>query len=336
VPIVGSSPNTILTNFDNTISGAGQIGTGNGNLTLINDAAGTINADVAGGVLTLDTGNTIVNFGVLEASNGGTLHVQDAVTGGSAVIAGGTIQFDAAASIAITFDNGAGGTSYGVLVLIDPSHFTGDISGFTGTAADLAHSDGIDVVGLNFNSGQFADTYDSSTGILTLSDGTNTDVLQFVGFNGDINSFHFAEDANGTGTLIIDPPGLTNSAAVSLVSSGTTDATQTSNSNLSTTNEVTTELGPNASVTFGHDGDHFVFNPGIGAATVTNFNWQQDTIELDQFASAQSVQELQSSITSDAHGEAVINLGHNDSITLGGTSTTELQQVIQAGHILLH
>ena len=135
----------MLTNVDNTICGAGQIGTGDGNLTLVNEAAGTIDANIAGGVLTLDTGNTIINYGVLEASNGGTLQVQDAVTGGTAVIAGGTIEFDSASSIAVTFDNGSTGTTYGVLILIDPSHFTGDISGFTGTAPDLAHSDGIDV-----------------------------------------------------------------------------------------------------------------------------------------------------------------------------------------------
>jgi hypothetical protein len=146
-----------------------------GHLTLVNEAAKTINADLAGGVLTLDTGNGIVNIGVLEASNGGTLQVQDLVTGGSAVIAGGIMQFDAATSIAVTFDNGTAGTSYGLLMLIDPSHFTGNISGFAGTAPDLTHSDGIDVIGLNFNSGQFSDSYDSSTGSLTLSDGTNTE-----------------------------------------------------------------------------------------------------------------------------------------------------------------
>ena len=66
--IIGTSPNAILNNVDNTISGVGQIGTGDGNLTLVNEAAGTINADVAGGILTLDTGNTIVNYGLLEAS----------------------------------------------------------------------------------------------------------------------------------------------------------------------------------------------------------------------------------------------------------------------------
>ena len=239
------------------------------------------------------------------------------------MIAGGTIAFDAASSVAVTFDNGAGGTNYGVLILIDPSHFTGDISGFTGAAPDLAHSDGIDVVGINFNSAQFSDSYDASTGILTLSDGANTHTLQFVGFKGDIDNFHFAEDANGTGTLVTDPPGLEKSATLS---SGTTDGQQSG-----------PQLEQNASVSIGGgDGDHFVFAPGIGAASVTNFNPQQDTIELDHFTNAQAVQELQSLITSDAHGNAIIDLGHHDSVTLTGVTTSELQQVMQAGHFLLH
>jgi hypothetical protein len=79
-----------------------------------------------------------------------------------------------------------------------------------------------------------------------------------------------------------------------------------------------------------------VFAPGIGAETVTNFSAQQDTIELDHFANAQIVQELQSLITADAHGDEVINLGHNDSITLPGVTAPEVQQMMQAGHILLH
>jgi len=91
------------------------------------------------------------------------------------------------------------------------------------------------------------------------------------------------------------------------------------------------------SVSIGGPGnDNFVFAPGIGADTITNFNPQQDTIELDHFANAQTVQELQSLITTDAHGDAVINLGHNDSITLPGVTAPQVQQVILAGHVLLH
>jgi hypothetical protein len=69
---------------------------------------------------------------------------------------------------------------------------------------------------------------------------------------------------------------------------------------------------------------------------VTNFNSQQDTIELDHFTNAQTAQELQSLVTTDVHGDAVIHFGHNDSITIAGETPTQLQQLIQAGHVLLH
>ena len=104
--IVGTTSASTLTNVDNTISGAGQIGTGDGTLTLVNEAHGTIEADVAGGTLTLDTGAVINNNGVLEAINGGTLHIDDSVHGGSAVISGGTLVFGAASDVAVQFDNG--------------------------------------------------------------------------------------------------------------------------------------------------------------------------------------------------------------------------------------
>jgi hypothetical protein len=91
------------------------------------------------------------------------------------------------------------------------------------------------------------------------------------------------------------------------------------------------------SVSIGGPGaDNFVFTPGIGADTIVNFNSQQDTIEFDHFANVQTVQELQSLITTDAHDNAVIDLGHNDSVTLQGVTTQQLQQVIQEGHVLLH
>ncbi len=91
------------------------------------------------------------------------------------------------------------------------------------------------------------------------------------------------------------------------------------------------------SVSIGGPGnDHFVFAPGIGADTITNFNPQADTIELDHFANVQTVQELQALITTDVHGDAVINLGHNDSITVAGVTAPEMAQVIQASHVLLH
>ena len=73
-----------------------------------------------------------------------------------------------------------------------------------------------------------------------------------------------------------------------------------------------------------------MFHPGIGADTITSFNPQADTIELDHFANIQNVQQLAALIGTDAHGDAVIELGHNDSITLPGVAPTYLQQHLQS------
>jgi VCBS repeat-containing protein len=106
--------------------------------------------------------------------------------------------------------------------------------------------------------------------------------------------------------------------------------TQSYNVSVTDPQNPTVDVSQTASVSIGGPGnDNFVFAPGIGADTITNFNPQQDTIELDHFANAQTIQELQSLITTDAHGDAVIDLGHNDSITLPGMSPAELHAVLQ-------
>jgi hypothetical protein len=80
----------------------------------------------------------------------------------------------------------------------------------------------------------------------------------------------------------------------------------------------------------GPSNDNFVFQPGIGADTIINFNPHVDTIELDKFANVQTMQQLASLITSDAHGDAMIELGHNDSITIPGLTQTYLQAHLEA------
>ena len=118
-----------------------------------------------------------------------------------------------------------------------------------------------------------------------VSDGTDTASLTFVDFTG---TFQFASDGSG-GTDIFDPPAKSSGASVS------------------------------------PDNDTFVFHPGIGAETVTNFHPKADTIELDHFANVESVQQLASQITTDVQGDALIALGHHDSITLPGMSANYLQ-----------
>jgi VCBS repeat-containing protein len=82
-----------LENVDNTISGAGHIGSQN--LTFINDANGTVDAT---GHLVIDTGlNHLVNSGLMEATGGGELDIESKLTNSGTVLAthGSTVQIDA-------------------------------------------------------------------------------------------------------------------------------------------------------------------------------------------------------------------------------------------------
>ncbi len=86
-----------------------------------------------------------------------------------------------------------------MLKLDNPSTFSGTIFNFTGDGT-LSGSDQIDLKGMNFNS--VHDTY--SNGVLTVTDGTHTDVLDFNG-SYTLASFKFASDGSG-GTIVYDPP----------------------------------------------------------------------------------------------------------------------------------
>ena len=211
--ILSMTAGTALTNVDNTISGAGQIGIGTGNLTLVNETHGAIEADISGGTLTVDTGNTITNDGILETANGGTLHVHDPVNGGNAIVAGGTLIFDAQSSANVAFDNGTGAPAYGELVLENASSFSGQISGFTGTLPDTAHSDAIDLRDISFGSNiTFAYNDHAGTdtgGTLTIFEsGQTVDNVVFANGEYTTASFKLASDGFG-GTLITDPPAST-------------------------------------------------------------------------------------------------------------------------------
>jgi hypothetical protein len=86
----------VLTNVDNTIQGAGQIGsTAFGFPTLVNGAAGTINANVSGQQLTIE-GVLTTNAGLMEATGGGLLVLE-----GSPLTNAGTVQVDAGSTISV-------------------------------------------------------------------------------------------------------------------------------------------------------------------------------------------------------------------------------------------
>jgi probable HAF family extracellular repeat protein len=150
-----------------------------------------------------------------------------------------------------------------------------------------------------------------------------------------IGSFSLDQPTASNGTVSVGFDFMANNDQLNLTPGET--LTQSYSVSVADAQNPAENVNQTVSVTVGGPGnDNFVFAPGIGADTITNFNPQQDTLELDHFANVQTVQELQSLVTTDAHGDAVINLGHNDSITLANVTAPQLQQVILAGHVLMH
>lgn len=88
--IVGASGGgSVLTNMNNTLTGYGDIG--QYGLTLINKAAGVINANAAA-ALTLDASSTTTNAGLIEATGAGGLVAAGAITNSGTLLAkGGTL-----------------------------------------------------------------------------------------------------------------------------------------------------------------------------------------------------------------------------------------------------
>jgi hypothetical protein len=92
--ITGAEPGATLTNVDNTISGAGSIGVyGNPGAAfyLVNEAAGTIDANGAVGLI-LETGpDTVTNAGLIEATGSSGLTIRNTTvdgSGGGVILAG--------------------------------------------------------------------------------------------------------------------------------------------------------------------------------------------------------------------------------------------------------
>jgi hypothetical protein len=141
--------------------------------------------------LTLDYFDNVLNFS--GDSHGDTLVTDQPSTigiGGALVIStlsDGTVNF-------------AGLT--GSLVIDNPTFFSGHVQNFSG-------SDSVDIAGINFTSPGFAETYDATTGKVTVTDGTNSASLTFDYFNSLLN---FASDSIG-GTVITTQPATITSGA---------------------------------------------------------------------------------------------------------------------------
>ena len=188
--------------FDNEVGAvwnfAGAAAFGIGTNELINQ--GTIDTTGISSVAT--TGN-------LSISNTGTINVES----GSLVLSGGvsgtgSLTIGAGASLELNSAVSSGQTltfegSTGTLKLDNAPGFQGVISGFTGNG-QLSGSDHIDLADINYNSGSFTESFNSTTDTLSVSDGTNSANIHFVGVYQAAN-FSFIGDGSG-GTIVYDPP----------------------------------------------------------------------------------------------------------------------------------
>ena len=231
--IVGTTPDATLTNVDNTISGAGQLG--EGQLTLHNK--GTIIAS-GSNALTIDTGaNEVVNSGTLRATgsgglvihsdiansgllwaNGGSITTDGNVSGtGSALIDGvATFEMAGAFSENVTLDAGANAT-----LKIDHA------ADFRGTVAGFDSNDVLDLADLAFGSSTtlgYAANSNNTGGTLTASDGTHTANIELLG---QYTAASFVMSADGFGgTLIHDVGTVTQPNRAPAAVADTGDATE--------------------------------------------------------------------------------------------------------------
>ncbi|MGB7102285.1 MAG: hypothetical protein WBD95_26430, partial [Xanthobacteraceae bacterium] len=231
-----------LTNFDNTISGAGAIGAGG--MVLVND--GVINVDQQSAALTLDPA-FLENTGTVEATTDGALVFSNTTVSNSSATteAGGSYSFNNAiddpAAVSITAPSGindagqivgtyfSGGKSNGFLH--DGSNYiTLDDPAATGGTSANAINDSGEVVGTYsaggtqsgfvFSNGTYVTLNDPLGADGTLANGINNAgqiVGEYLDAHGSTHGFLFS---SGTYTTIDDPLGLNGTDAKGINDAG--------------------------------------------------------------------------------------------------------------------
>ncbi len=207
--IKGANETLVLTNVDNTIVGSG--GLRGRKMTLVNDAAGVIDADSKVALIVRTGNNTITNAGLIEATgsgkgtilspvaNTGTLEVagksltfEGEVTGaGSAVVNAGILVFDSSFNENVAFTG-----ETGKLKLAQSQAYAGQVSGFSQAGLTSLHLG--DIAFLSSAEATFSGT--ATSGVLTVTDGIHTAHITLIG---DYTGSTFVTSSDHHGSAIV-------------------------------------------------------------------------------------------------------------------------------------
>ena len=193
----GALPALDLDNVDNTIDGAGAIGTGEGYFKLFNQADATINANVSGEALTIDTGKTVINNGTLEATKGGILVVDDSIRASREGLERVKIGHDATVEFkhAVADQNVTFHGKSGTLALSDPGHLGDDIT-------DLRLGDKIDLTGVDPHAIQSA-TIEGSQLVVAFNNEDRPSLTFNIAGHLDDSQFDIRSDHHGGTDLVL-------------------------------------------------------------------------------------------------------------------------------------
>ena len=259
---------------------------------------GTINADV-------------VNDNYLAVSAGEALKIMGAVSGSGYFGIGTGAQLELGSTVASS-DHFTFQDTTGTLRLDDPSHFSGQIFGLSG-------SDAIDLMGFVFASTTITPNSTSTSTVLTITDATHTvanGTAAQINLQGDYrtSTFTTSDDGHG-GVVIVDPPATssTNPAFVQ----GTSG------------NDVIVATGGSDVLTGFGGQDQFVFAPASTTAAhiITDYMPGSDQIDIRQFTNISAIPTY-----TQQGNDTLITLDANDTVLLKNV----LAAALHASDFLLH
>jgi hypothetical protein len=190
-------------------------------------------------------------------------------------------------------------TDHGTLGLAQPSTFSGEITGMTGSSLQVLDLGGFDAVHDQVVASTGAGSFNSATDTTTLTvtdQATHNSVL--LSLMGDLSHFNW--------NITDDTHGGVNVAAAA------------------PHNVVVTATGPHTIVTGSGGVDNFVFNSTLAQnTTVTNFHEGADTIAFSSSLFS-NVGQIFNSAADDGHGNTVITESYTTSIVLTGVAVAQL------------